>query len=83
MDFLSNHSQHVIHDNKQSSPTDVLSGVPKGTVLAPLLFLIFVNEIPLWLQPFMLALVVVTLKSSPEDHMSANHQQLTHTVQIW
>ena len=38
--FLSNRSQRVILDNKQSSPSDVLSGVPQGTVLVHLLFLI-------------------------------------------
>ena len=36
-----------IIDGTSSDPSVVTSGVPQGTVLAPLLFLCFVNDIPL------------------------------------
>ena len=36
--FLTNRSHQVIIDNKRSDSCNVLSGVPQGTVLAPLLF---------------------------------------------
>ena len=45
--YLYNRSQKVTIDGTSSNSSIVTSGVPQGTVLAPLLFLCFVNDIPL------------------------------------
>ena len=48
--FLTDRSQYVILDNMKSYATPVLSGVLQGTVLAPLLFLMYINDLSTCVQ---------------------------------
>ena len=84
--FLQNRSQEVIVEGMNSSSCNVTLGVPQGSVLGPVLFLIYVNDIGLNIHSeFRLSADDILLYQPiriPDDHLQLQ-EDLTKWASDW
>ena len=75
-DYLSNRHQRVVLNGTQSQWLPLKSGVPQGSVLGPLLFLVYINDLTDNISSTMkLFADDASLFSCPRrPHVSPNHQ---------
>ncbi len=66
--YLSDRKQFVSVNGHNSSLMNVLLGVPQGSILGPILFLLYINDLPLCslLKDFLFADDTTLLKSGPD-----------------
>ena len=57
--FLSGRTQSVVVDGAESDTLPVTSGVPQGSVLAPAMFLVYINSLPQVLTPQYVSLLMI------------------------
>ena len=58
IDYLNDRQQYVRVDNTSSKILDITSGVPQGLLLCPIVFCVFINDLPdvlMFSEPFIFA----------------------------
>jgi len=83
--YLTGRSMAVRVKGKLSNWAKVLSGVPQGSILGPLLFLLFVNELPVWIINSMMMFAddaKIWTKISRESDSNSLQEDLNKLI-IW
>ena len=84
MDFLSGRSQYVSYQNVSSAFTSVSSGVIQGSVLGPLLFNIFINDLPSVVKSSSVWLFADDVKLVGEASTDTQCDNLQHDLEaVW
>ena len=83
--FLTGRSQTVVLEGESSSEIPVKSGVPQGSVLDPLLFLLYINDLPenIHSQVRFFADDTAIYITINNHSVSDSLQQDLDTLQIW
>ena len=88
--FLKNRKQRVVLNGQTSSWTNVLAGVPQGSILDPLFFLIYINDLSddLSSNPKLFADDTSFFSVVPDKNISANElnndlRKISNCVYQW
>ena len=88
-DFLLDRKQQVVVNGKLSYWSIVLSGIPQGSVLGPILFVIFINDLPDQIRNTVKIFVedtkIFRALHEPEDYsyLQVDLDRLVEWSQLW